>query len=243
MKSLSQSKSPLQKLHSRDYEGEWINVLLGQGKIDRRFIKPDLIFENPSGNAICLGNGQSRLNRSLKQIENSNSRKILKYYNVIYGCNGIYREWMPDFLIITHQLLAAKLDEEYRDIAYANQEISRRYPRFNFMPGGHRLDAGAGAAYLAAFHGAKRVFLFGYDGQPDSKVLNNVYVGTEHYPNIDDQVLDSNWIRNLKNVIITYNDVEFLRVTVNTDDRYRELLKLPNYKPISFKQFITLADL
>jgi len=243
MKSLSQSRSPLQKLHSRDYEGEWINVLLGQGKIDRRFIKPKIIFENPSGNAICLGNGQSRLNRTLKQIENSNSRKILNYYNVIYGCNGIYREWMPDFLIVSNQILASQLNEEYRDIAYSSQEVSRRYPGFNFMPGGHRLDAGASAAYLAAFHGAKRVFLFGYDGQSQVGLNNNIYAGTEHYPGEHDEVQDSNWVRNLKNVITTYNDVEFYRVTYNENDRYRELLRLPNYKPIHVNKFISLADL
>lgn len=243
MKSLSAPRSPLQKLSSNDYEGEWINVLLGQGKIDRRFIKQDLVFENPSGNAICLGNGKSRLNRTLKQIENSNSRKILNYYNVIYGCNGIYREWMPDFLIITNQLLAAKLDEEYRDIAYSSQEVSRRYPGFNFIPGNYRLDAGASAAYLAAFHGAKRIFLFGYDGQAQPGHNNNIYANTDHYPSDSDEVLDSNWIRNLMNVIITYNDVIFYRVTSNPDDRYRELLKLPNYKPIHFNEFISLADL
>ena len=243
MRSLSAPKSPLQKLYSADYEGEWINVLLGQGKIDRRFIKPELIFENPSGNALCLGNGKSRLNRSLKKIENSNNIKILRYYNVIYGCNAIYREWMPDFLVVTNQILAAKLDEEYRDIAYSSQEVARRYPGFNFMPGGHRLDAGASAAYLAAFHGAKRVFLFGYDGQPEPGYNNNVYAGTEHYPSETDEVLDSNWIRNLKNVVITYSDVEFYRVTTNSEDNYRELLKLPNYKPIHFNQFISLADL
>lgn len=243
MRSLSSPKSPLQKLHSRDYEGEWINVLLGQDKIDRRFVKPDLVFENSSGNAICLGNGKSRLNRSLAQIENSNKRKILRYYNVIYGCNGIYREWMPDFLVVSNQLLAAKLDEEYRDIAYSNQEIARRYPRFNFMPGGHRLDAGASAAYLAAFHGAKRVFLFGYDGQSQIGLNNNIYAGTDHYPSDTDEVQDSNWIRNLKNVVTTYNDVEFYRVTPNPEDNYRELLRLPNYKPIHLNQFISFADL
>lgn len=243
MRSLSAPKSPLQKLHSTDYEGEWINVLLGQGKIDRRFIKPELIFENPSGNALCLGNGKSRLNRSLKKIENSNNIKILRYYNVIYGCNAIYREWMPDFLVVTNQILAAKLDEEYRDIAYSSQEVARRYPGFNFMPGGHRLDAGSSAAYLAAFHGAKRVFLFGYDGQAQPGYNNNVYAGSENYPSETDEVLDTNWIRNLKNVVITYNDVEFYRVTTNPEDNYRELLKLPNYKPINFNQFISLADL
>ena len=243
MKSLNPFRSPLQKLSSVDYQGEWINVLLGQGKVDRRFIKPDLIFENPSGNAICFGNGKSRLNRSLAQIEHANSRKILNYYNVMYGCNAISREWMPDFLIVTNQILAAKLDEEYRDISYSSQEVARRYPGFNFMPGNYRLDAGSAAAYLAAFHGAKRVYLFGYDGQNDKNVNNNVYAGTEDYPAVDAEVQDSNWIRNLKNVITTYDDVTFYRVTPNPEDRYRELLRLPNYKPIHFNEFISLADL
>lgn len=243
MSSLSRPTSPLQKLYSRDYQGEWINVLLGQGKIDRRFMKQEIVFENPSGNAICLGNGKSRLNRLPEKIEHSNKIKILRYYNVLYACNGIYREWMPDFLIVSNQILAAKLNEEYRDIAYSNQEVARRYPGFNFMPGGTRLDAGASAAYLAAFHGAKRVFLFGYDGQHSLGHNNNVYAGTEDYPSDNDEVLDSNWVRNLRNVVTTYNDVTFYRVTANENDHYRELLRLPNYKPINFNQFISIADL
>ena len=83
MSSLSRPTSPLQKLYSKDYQGEWINVLLGQGKIDRRFIKQELVFENPSTNAICLGNGRSRLNRSPEKIDHSNSIKLLRYYNVL----------------------------------------------------------------------------------------------------------------------------------------------------------------
>ena len=243
MTSLSTTRSPLQKLYSTDYEGEWINVLLGQGKVDRRFIKPELIFENPSGNAICLGNGLSRLNHSVQKIEHSNNRKILKYYNVTYGCNAIYRDWMPDFLVVSNQILAAKLHADYRDIAYSNQEISRRYPGFNLLPGGLRLDAGSSAAYLAAFHGARRVFLYGYDGQPELGYNNNIYAETENYPSKSQEVLDSNWIRNLRNVMVTYGDVEFFRVTSIVEDHYRELLKLPNYKPVNLNQFVSLADL
>lgn len=243
MRSLSAPKSPLQKLHSHSYEGEWINVLLGQGKVDRRFIKPEVIFENPSGNAICLGNGKSRLNRAPEKIEHSNSIKILRYYNVLYACNGIYREWMPDFLIMTNQVMASKVPEEFRDITYSTQEITRRYPGYNLLPGNVRLDAGSAAVYLACFHGAKKVFLFGYDGQPEPGYNNNVYAGTEHYPDADAEVHDNNWVRNLEHIMITYNDVEFFRVTANEEDRHRSLLRLPNYKPISFNQFISLADL
>lgn len=237
------ASTPLQKLHSRDYTGEWINVLLGQGKIDRRHIKPNLVFENPSGNAICLGNGRSRLDRSLAQIENSNKRKILRYYNVIYGCNGIYREWTPDFLVVTNQLLAAKLDPELHSIMYASQEIARRYPGSNLMPGGARLDAGAAAALLAAFHGAQRVYLFGYDGQSEPGVNNNVYADSEHYPTATESVQDQGWVKNLERVVATYDDVEFLRVTAKPEDRHRRLLRLPNYRTINFRQFVSSADL
>jgi len=243
MTSLQKMTSPLQRLHSQSYEGEWINVLLGQGKIDRRFLKPDVIFQNPSGKAICIGNGKSRLNRPLKKIEHSNNNKILQYYNVLYACNGVYKEWMPDFLIMTHQIMAAGVPEEYRDITYSTQEITRRYPGYNLLPGNPRLDAGSAAAYLACFHGAKKVFLFGYDGQPQTGYNNNVYAGTENYPNDKAEVSDNNWIRNLGHVMVTYNDVEFFRVTPQPEDRYRSLLRLPNYKPINFNQFISFADL
>jgi hypothetical protein len=233
----------LLKLYSRDYTGEWINVTLGKDKVDRRFIKPNIVFENPSGNAICLGNGKSRLARTLAQIENSNKRKILRYYNVMYGCNGIYREWTPDFLVTTNQLLAAKLEPERHSIMYANQEIARRYPESNLIPGNHRMDAGALAAYLAAFHGAKRVYLFGYDGQPEPGVNNNIYAGSDLYPGDAENIQDRSWIKNLKSVVTAYDDVEFFRITANPEDRYRELLRLPNYKPINFARFISLADL
>ena len=206
-------------------------------------MKPEVIFENPSKRAICLGNGRSRLNRNPDKIEHSNSIKILQYYNVIYGCNAIYREFMPDFLIMTQQILASKVPEDYRDITYSTQEITRRYPGFNLLPGNVRLDAGTAAAYLACFHGAKTVFLFGYDGQPQEGYNNNIYSGTEYYPEDNHEVNHSNWLRNLSHIMVTYNDVTFYRVTPNPEDHYRELLRLPNYKPINFDQFISFADL
>ena len=233
----------LQKLHSVDYRGEWINVSLGQGKIDRRFISPNIVFENTSGNAICLGNGNSRLTYSTKKFDNTNKRKILKYYNVMYGCNAVYRDWQPDFLIITNQLLAIKIPNEFQPTTYAPQEIMRRYNDMSLLPGAQRLDAGSAAAYLAAFHGAKRVFLYGYDGQNTEGKNNNIYADTEYYASSNEQVNDNSWVNNLKNVIETYNDVEFIRVSPTSNDSYRVLQRFPNYKVVDFRKFISLADL
>lgn len=238
-----QPRNTLQKLHSSDYLGEWINVDLGKDRLDRRFIKPKIIFENPSGNAICLGNGESRTAYSTKNFNNTNKRKILRYYNVMYGCNAIYRDWQPDFLIVSKQSMAARIPKEMHDVVFASQEIMRRYDNFNLMPGGSRMDAGSSAAYLAAFHGAKRVFLFGYDGQPDLEKNNNIYAGSEFYDSEKEKINDKSWVRNLKNVIETYDNVEFLRVTTDQNPSYRRLHKLPNYKIINFKKFISLADL
>ena len=233
----------LQELYSTDYTGEWINVTLGQDRLDRRFIKPNIVFENPSGNAICLGNGRSRKSYSAEKFEKTNARKILRYYNVMYGCNAVYRDWQPDFLIMTNQLLAAGLPDSFRDIVFAPQEIMRRYKNMNLIPGAARLDAGSAAAYLAAFHGAKRVFLFGYDGQQIPGVNNNIYAGSELYPTETESVSDTKWIHNLKNVVQTYKNVEFVRVATNTEDNYRPLLRFDNYKTVSFRQFVSLADL
>jgi hypothetical protein len=244
MKSLNTvSTNSLQKLSSVDYIGEWINVTLGKDRVDRRFIKPNFVFENPSGNAICLGNGPSRQEYPLWKFGLTNKRKIARYHNVMYGCNGIFREWHPDFLVTTHQLLATQIPKELKESTYAPQEISRRYAGMNLLPGCQRLDAGSAAAYLAAFHGAKRVFLYGYDGQQDSGTNNNVYAGTEYYPANSESVKDDSWVRNLTNVVETYSDVEFIRVTTKQNDSYKFLQKLGNYKIVNFRQFISLADL
>ena len=244
MKSLnSTSTNNLQKLSSVDYVGEWINVSLGKDRVDRRFIKPVFMFENPSGNAICLGNGPSRQEYPAWKFGHNNKRKIARYYNVVYGCNGIFREWLPDFLVVTHQLLATQIPREFVESVYAPQEIMRRHSGMNLLPGCQRLDAGSAAAYLAAFHGAKRVFLYGYDGQQDPGKNNNMYAGTEYYPADTESVNDNSWVKNLTNVIETFQDVEFIRVTTKIDDSYRLLQKLSNYKIVNFRKFVSLADL
>jgi hypothetical protein len=244
MKSLaSTSTNNLQKLSSADYLGEYINVTLSKDRADRRFIKPTFTFENPSGSAICLGNGPSRQDYPAWKFGHTNKRKIARYYNVMYGCNGIFREWSPDFLVITHQLLSTQIPKDLVDSTYAPQEIMRRYNGMNLLPGCQRLDAGSAAVYLAAFHGAKRVYLFGYDGQQDPNRNNNIYAGTEYYPPVAEVIDDKSWIKNLTNVIETYNDVEFIRVTSKHTDSYKYLQKLSNYKTVNFREFVSLADL
>lgn len=240
---LKSNVSPIQPLRSTEYSGEWINVTLNKEKTDRRFIKQKIVFENPSGSAICLGNGISRLEYPAAKFGRTNERKILNYYNVMYGCNALHRDWIPDFLVVTSQTVAATVPREHHSTMYAPQEIMRRYEKSNLLPGGQRLDAGSAAVYLACFHGARRVFLYGYDGQAESGLNNNVYAGTEYYDSKDTEVSHSAWVKNLNNIISAYTNVEFLRVTKKTEDDYRVLQRNKNYKTIDYRTFISLADL
>lgn len=241
--SLKKHPSSLQPLHSSTYTGEWINVVIGKTNTDRKFVKPQIHFENVSGTAICLGNGTSRLEYSVEQFNKTNQRKILKYYNVMYGCNAIHQEWMPDFLTVTNQLIAAKITKSNHNQVYAPQEIARRNPDMNLIPGNPRLDAGSAAVYLACFHGARRVFLYGYDGQHDTGINNNVYANSFEYDPVQSTVSDQKWINNLSSVISAYPDVEFYRVSSKQIDNYRTLLKHSNYTVIGFRKFVSLADL
>lgn len=235
-----QPHSVINSITSDDYNGEWINVELSKDRIDRRFISPQLDFVNPSGNAICLGNGLSRSHYSLEKFYKTNQRKIVRYYNVMYSCNASAFEWTPDFLIVTNQLLAAKVSKDLHSIMYSNQEIMRRYPNSNLIPQNLRMDAGSLAVYLAAFHGAKKVYLYGYDGQNDSKQNNNIYSDREFYDK--DPIDDHSWATNLYSIISAYDQVQFYHVGSPTE-RYKQLNRLLNYKIIKFQDFISLADL
>ena len=53
--------------------------------------------------AFVLGNGQSRL--AVDPVE-------LKPKGLVYGCNAIYREFMPHVLVATDRLIANKIQEE-----------------------------------------------------------------------------------------------------------------------------------
>ena len=53
-------------------------------------------------NVFCLGNGESRLWFNLED---------LRPYGMIYGCNALYRDFIPDVLVavdpaIHHEILA-----------------------------------------------------------------------------------------------------------------------------------------
>ena len=110
------------------------------------------------------------------------------------------------------------------------------------IPINQRLDAGSAAAMLACFHGADKVFLFGFDGQEPGAKNNNIYAGYRFYDDVEAIISDAQWQHNLSMVMAAYPQVKFYRIDANPSNS-RQQLSLRNYSLISFQDFVFAADL
>jgi hypothetical protein len=231
---------PLTPITADNYQGEWVNWTIGD-QVSREFISNKINFYRANSNAIVFGNGKTRSKDLVDKIIKSNSKKIINYYNVLYGCNLAYKDFELDFLVITNKLLASKTPKEFHDRTYTRSEIVRLNPDMNLIPINHNMDAGSTAAMLACYHGASKVFLVGFDGYPEDKV-NSIYAGEQFYPKENEEASDAKWQEDLGRVIAAYPKTKFYRVNVNPPNA-RQLSKYSNYKVIDLRSFVSLADI
>jgi hypothetical protein len=166
-----------------------------------------------------------------------------------YGCNALYRDFTPDFLIAVGNanLIKEIAESDYVDnnIVYTNSIHLLEYPnKFYLIPHDPYTDAGTTALYLAAFDGHKKIFMLGFDGQPDVGYNYNVYAGTVNYDPKRTTILEQKWINDRKQVFDTYTDVEFIRVTQFNTERIPEQWKYcTNFRQICHTDFVLEASL
>jgi hypothetical protein len=90
-----------------------------------------------------------------------------------YGCNAIYRNFKSDFLACSGEGIIKEIAENTNDkpsVIYANSKYLEQYPgKFNFLPQNPDFNAGAIAAYMAAFDGHQKVFMLGFHGVATAK--------------------------------------------------------------------------
>jgi hypothetical protein len=244
----------IKQLYRKDYSGEEVNTI-GLFK-DSKWAYQTSYITNPftnlpkSNNALVIGNGITQQGFDLKLIlENRNGvgspwkmpAMMPKKFNT-YGCNALYRDYKPDFLIVTGDQIADELvNSGYCDtgVVYGRGYHVPQYPgRFHFVPQDPQWNAGAVAAYLAAFDGHKKVFLFGFDGADTDNYFYNVYAGTPGYPTVDTSILEDYWIRSMLEVFNTYKETEFIRVARRANARVPDPWKYClNFRAIDINRF------
>lgn len=250
----------IDQLYRKDYSGEDVRT---EGKYEnsewnyRKEFMANPFTNGPlSDRAVVIGNGSTRLDFDLGFIMPyktgsldtnwASQRSTKRFYT--YGCNAIYRDFAPDFLISTGVDITKEIaDSGYCDghVVYGNNWVLPTYPgKFTNIPQDPSWDGGAIAAYLAAFDGHKRVFLLGFDGNDSTHSNANIYADTDCYAPKDQIIPEDFWVRSLDIVMNTYPDTEFVRVMPTTTYRTPELWKYRlNFRTINFRQFVIEADI
>lgn len=254
---------PVDKKYRSDYTGENVNVIglyINQAwHYQKEFVANAFDSIPKFDQAVVLGNGISRLQFDINlfldhrdvapwgEVSDWKASTISKKFNT-YGCNALYRTHRPDFLVASgEQIIDEIANSNYADenIVYANTWVLPEYPqKFNYIPQDPSYNAGAIAAYLAAFDEHKKIFLLGFDGIDSTNTGYNVYSGTPGYPIETDSVTEDFWVSSLATIMETYSDTEFVRVAPTAGFRAPELWKyFPNFRTIDFRQFVIEADL
>jgi hypothetical protein len=196
-----------------------------------------------SRQAVVFGNGLSRA--QFKYTQNIfNQSKLLTY-----GCNAFYRDHTPDFLICNSNVIAQELiNSGYPDskIVYTNSDQIFNHPgKFYLIPQDPQWNAGAMAAYMAAFDGHRKVFLLGFDGQDTHAYNNNCYADTNGYsPVHNPPSSDAYDGAALKLLMQTYPLVEFVHVNETGKGNIPVAWKdCDNFSRISFHQLVLECDL
>lgn len=242
----------LKKLFRNEYAGETMTTSStwhgSKWEYTQEFVPNAITNRHISKRAVVIGNGASRKDYEINLLKNHRAGILGSLAVQTYGCNALYRDFTPTFLVST----GADISKEIADsgfcednIVYANAEIVATHPqKFYLVPQDIHYDAGALAAYLACFDGHKNIYLLGYDNWTGDGDNSNMYVNTSAYAGDNQEPPHSFWAASLQHVMQTYSEVVFTRVMPTPGwwcpDAWKSCL---NFRQISYKDFILEIDL
>lgn len=242
----------IQKIYRSSYTGEEVITNMsyegGTWNFERETVNNAVFNNQISNKAVVIGNGLSRKEFNLKLIENHKGGLLAGGALQSYGCNALYREFSPHFLVANgSEIINEIASSGYTNdkIVYANANALLDNPsKFYLIPQDPSWNAGTIATYLACFDGHKTVYLLGFDGVDTTTDGYNVYAGTNCYTTPTQGYSEAFWVQAMLQVFNTYNDVDFVRV-MPTKLWYmpEEWKYVPNLRQIDFREFTLEVDL
>ena len=183
--------------------------------------------------AFVLGNGVSRLSVDLNQ---------LKPHGRIYGCNALYREFVPDVLISTDKAIAHTIQNSgyaEKHLMYTRKPLpglgARSVPQSYFG-----FSSGPIAVGVAAMDRHLAVYLVGFDMGPNTNNrFNNVYADTEFYRKSSSlPTYTGNWVRQIVTICRDFPKTSFHRVMGETTAAIPELNNINNLRNMPMIDFL-----
>jgi len=182
--------------------------------------------------AFVLGNGVSRQGIPLDN---------LKQIGKIYGCNALYRDFIPDVLVATDKPIATQIQESgysAKHRFHTRRPIdglgARTLPKAYFG-----FSSGPNAVGLAAHDENRRIYMLGFDiGPLPNETFNNVYADTEFYRRSTARPVTAvNWIDQLQTIARKFAQVQFQRVLGTTSTYVSKFDTIANFSQITIQDF------
>lgn len=186
--------------------------------------------------AFVLGNGRSREPIDLD---------TLKTKGAVYGCNALYRSFVPDVLVATDRPISMAIQES----GYAKKH--RFYTRKPLPESGaQRLNSkyqgfssGPNATALACLDGYQRIYMLGFDLGTTNGQFNNLYADTDFYKKSKDPpTFSGNWIKQIVQICADFSTREFVRVVGQESARVPALENISNMRELPILEFQTLLN-
>jgi len=231
----------IKSIEWKQYVGETINthlVIRGGKKYQETAYYEDKVKAVPRGNAYIIGNGPSRKGFNLNS---------LKATGQTYGCNALYRDFIPDYIFSVDTKMTIKMcnDKVYEKcIHYAPAlEVNRPHgkDKLHLTPNNPHWISGNQAFWTAAVHGHKNIYLIGFDFRQYGKnQLNNIYQDTENYGPRHDNDIFEGWLKQFRDLLKMRPYCNFTVVHDNPPEYLHHLqtgIDLKNSKIITYKEF------
>ena len=186
-----------------------------------------------------LGNGTSRKSINLEQ---------LKTKGTVYGCNALYREFEPDYLVAVDTKMILEINKAgYQHGHSVWTNANRSYHQmngFNFFNPSKGWSSGPTALWLASTHNTTDIYILGFDYQGIDDKINNIYAGTPNYKKTYERAtFHGNWLKQTMITCQKYSQKRYIRVVQENAFIPREFEKLNNLTHITVEEFKKSFDI
>ena len=225
----------------KPYEGENVNtnLIIRDGKkIQETAFFEDRVKAIPRGNAYVIGNGPSRKGFDLNRLKETGQT---------YGCNALYRDFIPDYIFSVDTNMSMQMIEDevglktihYAPALQANRKESNGM--IHLIPNNPNWISGNAAFWTAGVHGHKNIYLIGFDFREYGKgELNNIYQDTDYYGERNEDKIFDGWLKQIRDMLKMRPYVNYTVVHDNPPDFMNYLqtgTDHGNSKVISYRQF------
>jgi hypothetical protein len=174
--------------------------------------------------AFVIGNGTSRSSIDLQKLKNQGT---------IYGCNALYREFTPDFLIAVDAKMIFEINKsgfQHQIPVWTNyNKAYKSMTGFNYFEPSKGWSSGPTALWKASNDGHDEIYILGFDYQGLGNKVNNIYAGTKNYKAKEDKAtFYGNWLKQTITVVKTNPEKRYIRVVADNGFMPKELVNLEN---------------